>query len=185
VTQFGDWQEQDHDAWAFALEAGYRLPGVWGAPWLRVGWNVGSGDSRPGDDEHETFFQVLPTSRLYAMFPFYNMMNNQDLFAQLVLEPHERVSFSATAHQLRLEADEDFLYAGGGATSNQVFGYTAIVGTGANGIGTMLDGSLSVRPTDWLTVTAYYAHVFGRGVLDQAFAHENASYAFLEATLSY
>jgi hypothetical protein len=149
------------------------------------GWNVGSGDSSPSDGDHHTFFQVLPTARIYAQLPFYNLMNNQELVAQLAREPHARVSVTATAHQRRLEADEVVVAAGGGATSNQVFGYTGIAGSGARGIGTLLDASLSVRPTDWLTLNAYYAHVFGRGALAQAFEHENASYAFIEAMVSY
>jgi hypothetical protein len=186
ATQFGDWQTQDQEAYAFALEAGYQLPDAPGKPWLRVGWNVGSGDSDPFDGEHDTFFQILPTSRLYAQFPFYNLMNNDDLFVQLVLEPHERVGVTAAAHQLRRSAEEDFVYSGGGATKNDVFGYSAVAGPSTSkGIGTLLDVSLSVRPTDWLTLGAYYAHVWGRGALDATYAGENGSYAFVEATVSY
>jgi hypothetical protein len=120
------------------------------------------------------------------MFPFYNMMNNDDLFAQLVLEPHARVGVTLSAHQLRRVAEEDFVYSGGGATSNAVFGYSSVAGpSGSKGIGTMLDVSLSVRPTDWLTLGGYYAYVFGRGALDASYTGENGSYAFVEATVSY
>ncbi len=167
-------------------QAGYRLTDVWGAPWLRLGWNVGSGDSDPSDGDHDTFFQILPTSRLYAQFPFYNQMNDEDLFAQLLLDPHARVSLAASAHLLRLRADEDFLYSGGGATSNRVFGYSAVAGaTGSRDVGTMLDLSASVRPTDWLTLGLYYAHVFGRGTLEDTYADEDADYAFVEASVSF
>ena len=186
ATQFGDWQDQDQNAYAYALEAGYRFTGVWAAPWLRIGWDAGSGDSDPSDGDHDTFFQILPTSRIYAQFPFYNLMNNQDLFAQLVLEPHPRLSLTASGHLLRLSADEDFVYSGGGATSNRVFGYSRVAGaTGSRDIGTMFDLSMTVRPTTWLTLGGYYAHVFGSGTLEDTYSDADADYAFVEATVSF
>ena len=77
--QFGDWQSLTQRAWAYGVEAGYRLTDVWAKPWLRVGINSASGDTNPNDGTHGTFFQMLPTAQLYANFPFYNMMNDQDV----------------------------------------------------------------------------------------------------------
>lgn len=185
VTQFGDWQSQSQDSWAWALEVGYQLPDLWAAPWLRVGLDMSSGDSDPNDDEHETFFQVLPTARLYAQFPFYNLMNNRDLFGQLILRPAPIVTVLATAHWLRVSEHDDFLYAGGGATSNSVFGYSGTATGGRNGIGTMVDLSVSVQAHEHLILSGYYAHVFGCGMIDQAFEGNDASYAYIEATLSF
>lgn len=185
ATQYGDWQSQSHRAWAYAFELGFQLPELWAKPWLRLGINQSSGDSDPDDDEHESFFQVLPTSRLYAMYPFYNLMNNRDLFGQLVLRPAPIVTLAATAHWLRVSQDDDLLYAGGGATSNSVFGYSGTATGGRKGIGTMLDLSLSVQATVNVTLSGYYAHVFGCGMIDQAFEGNDSSYAFAEATLSY
>ena len=93
--QFGDWQSQDQRAWAYGVELGYRLPDVWAKPWMRVGINSGSGDTNPDDDQHGTFFQMLPTAWLYAQFPFYNMMNNQDVFVQWIVDPHPMVTLRA------------------------------------------------------------------------------------------
>ena len=97
ATQFGDWQSQSHGAWAYALELGFQLPDVWAKPWLRVGLDQSSGDPDPNDGDHESFFQVLPTARLYAQYPFYNLMNNRDLFGQLILRPAPIVTLVATA----------------------------------------------------------------------------------------
>ncbi len=185
TTQFGDWQSQDHQAWAYALELGFQLDELWSKPWLRVGLNQSSGDPDPNDGDHESFFQVLPTARLYAFFPFYNLMNNRDLFAQLILEPAPSVSLSTTAHWLRVTESDDLLYAGGGATSNSVFGFASTASGGRKGIGTMLDLSLSWQATKWLTIAGYYAHVFGCGMIDEAFEGNDASYAFAEATVAW
>jgi len=185
ATQYGDWQSESHDAWAYALELGFQLPDVWAKPWLRVGLDQSSGDSDPNDDNHETFFQVLPTARLYAQFPFYNLMNNRDLFGQLILRPHPIVTLLASAHWLRVSEGNDFLYAGGGATSNSAFGFGGTATGGRNGIGTMVDLSASVQALENLALSGYYAHVFGCGMIDQAFEGNDASYAYIEATLSF
>jgi hypothetical protein len=185
ATQYGDWQSQSHDAWAYAFELGFQLPELWSKPWLRVGINQSSGDPDPDDDEHESFFQVLPTARLYALYPFYNLMNNRDLFGQLILRPAEIVTLTTTVHWLRVSQNDDLLYAGGGATSNSVFGYSGTATGGRNGIGTLVDVSLSVQATKNLTLSAYYAHVFGCGMIDQAFEGNDSSYAFAEATLAF
>jgi hypothetical protein len=47
------------------------------------------------------------------------MMNDQDAFAQLVLQPHSRVTLRwDMLHWLRASSSRDLTYFGGGATSN-------------------------------------------------------------------
>jgi hypothetical protein len=55
----------------------------------------------PADNDHTTFFHVLPTPRIYARTPFYNLMNSEDLFAQFRIRPHARVSLRTDARRLR------------------------------------------------------------------------------------
>ena len=102
VGQTGEWGVQDHAAWATAVELGYQLPRVIAQPWLRIGYDVSSGDRDPTDGDHGSFFQALPTARVYAQLPFYNLMNNQDVFAQLILRPHARVTVRTDYHWLSL-----------------------------------------------------------------------------------
>ena len=71
VGQFGRWGRLDHRAGAVAIEGGFQFP-VKFNPWIRAGYFRGSGDNNPADARHNTFFQVLPTPRVYARFPFYN-----------------------------------------------------------------------------------------------------------------
>ena len=82
----------DHRANALAAEGGYQLANVALKPWLRTGYFLGSGDRNPSDATHETFFQELPTPRPFARFPLYNLMNNEDGFAQLTLTPHRKLT---------------------------------------------------------------------------------------------
>ena len=74
------------------------------------------------DNDHTTFFQVLPTPRIYARTPFYNLMNNEDLFAQFRIRPHPRVSLRADVRHLRLSNELD-LASGGRAFQKNTFGY--------------------------------------------------------------
>ena len=66
---------------------------------------------------------MLPTAWLYAQFPFYSMMNNQDVFVQWIADPHPMFSLRLDLHWLRLNSSPDFAYFGGGATKNDFFGY--------------------------------------------------------------
>src|SRR3989454_1698349 len=75
AVQAGDWGVGDHPAGADAVEARDQLPGLLGAPWLRVGYDRSTGDGHATDGHHRTFFQLLPTARPYAQLPFYNLMN--------------------------------------------------------------------------------------------------------------
>src|SRR5205085_1390172 len=113
ATQFGAWGKQSQSSYAIAVEAGYRLTDVLWKPWLRLGYTVSSGDDHAKDDTHSTFFQILPTARIYAMTPFYNMMNINDAMAQLMLEPIRSLQVQADIHGLSLDSRHDLWYAGG------------------------------------------------------------------------
>ena len=73
VLQNGQWGSLDQNSKAGALEGGYQYAALKTSPWVRGDYFYGSGDNNPGDNRHETFFQVLPTPWIYAHFPFYNL----------------------------------------------------------------------------------------------------------------
>ena len=183
--QQGDWGVLDHGAWAYALEVGYQLPRLPAAPWLRAGYDRSSGDDDPDDGEHRTFFQVLPTARIYAQFPFYNLMNDEDVFAQLIATPCSRVTVRTDYHWLRLTEPRDLWYAGGGATNDRVFGFSGIPARGRRELAHVVEVALDVKLLDRLSASAYYAHAFGQGVVGATFSGKDASYGYLELTLRY
>ena len=185
VGQVGTWQSQDQLAWAYAIELGYQLPDVWARPWMRVGINSGSGDTDPNDDVHATFFQLLPTARLYAQFPFYNMMNNQDVFVQWMLQPHAQVSVRADLHWLRVNASQDLSYSGGGATKEDFFGYGGVPAKGRNELAYLTDVAVTYTPIAPLTLYAYYGHAFGQGVINANFNGTQANFGYVEAILKF
>jgi hypothetical protein len=164
--QFGGWGGLDHRAGAIAAEGGYRF-GVKTSPWLRAGYFRSTGDGDPLDDNHGTFFQVLPTPRIYARFPFYNLMNNEDLFLQLRIKPHSRVSLRGDVHRLRLSNSNDLWYVGGGAFQASTFGYVGRPSFGQKALGTLFDVSADFNVTETTVFTIYGAGVRG-GKLQRA-----------------
>ncbi len=140
-----------------------------------------SGDAEPGDSRHQTFFQVLPTPRVYARFPFYNLMNLQDFFGTLVLRPHAKLSFRCDVHGLRLSRRTDLWYAGGGAYNPWSFGYAGRPSRGGRGLATVFDLSGDINLSSSLTLAAYYGHARGKSVMEAIYpSRPTANMAYLE-----
>lgn len=189
VGQFGGWGQLDHRAGAIVLEGGFQPAGTLGAQWkawLRAGYSRSTGDGDPSDGRHTTFFQVLPTPRWHARFPFYNMMNNEDVYAQLKLKPHARLALRAEAHHLRLSSKNDLWYAGGGAFQEGSFGYLGRPSGGRKGLGTLFDLSADLLLTPTTTLTFYGAGVRGGGAQSFIYPaggkHPTARFAYAELT---
>lgn len=184
--QAGDWGNLDHSAWALATEAGIQ-PADWPwKPWIRAGFNMGSGDSNSADGTHETFFQGLPTPRLYSLSTLYNSMNNEDAFLQLVLRPRAGLVWRTDFHLLRLSEDEDLWYFGGGATRNRKqpgFGYGGRPSGGKESLMEMLETQVTYNWNDYVSTTVYYGHGFGEDVVGADFSGKSVNYGYLEITL--
>src|SRR5262249_24355941 len=158
AAQTGDWGRQDHAAWAYAIEGGYQLPRLVSQPWLRIGYDRSSGDDDPNDGHDRTFFQALPTARIYAQLPVFNLMNDQDVFAELVLRPTQRVTVRTGYHWLSLTERADLWYSGGGATNDDVFGYAGAPSGGGRELAHLVDLSVTVALLERLTLGGYYGH---------------------------
>lgn len=181
ALQGGSWGVQEHRGWAVALEAGWQPPMKQLQPWLRAGWNRSSGDDDPADASHRTFFQVLPTPRIYARFPFYNLMNSDDLFAELILRPHARLTLRGDVHSLRLSSSKDLWYQGGGAYDQFAFGYSGRPSGGNTSLATVFDVSADVTITQHIAVTGYFADAEGKQVISRIYPQDrSARFGYLE-----
>lgn len=179
--QTGSWGLLDHRAGAIAVEGGLRLETVATKPWLRGGFLRTTGDNNNADGVHNTFFQVLPTPRNYARYPFFNMMNSKDEFVQLIDKPTARLDLRTDLHFLQLTAPTDFWYQGGGAYDNKVFGYVGRPGNGHGSFSSLYDISADYAVTRNVTMTAYYAHAFGKTVVKAIYpVQQDSNYGYLE-----
>ena len=178
ALQNGSWGNQTQHAVAFVTEAGWKLPVKVAQPWFSVGYSYGSGDGDPSNSHHSTFFQILPTPRPYARFPFYNMMNNEDAYGTLNLHPASKLSLRTEAHALRLASAADLWYSGGGAFQPKTFGYTGRPSNGHRGLANVWDCNVDYQFTHSFSTTFYYGHAWGKGVVRSIYP-QNASGQFL------
>jgi hypothetical protein len=180
--QTGRWGLQKQRAGAVDVEAGFQPKIASVKPWVRGGYTWGSGSDSTTGDTHGTFFQILPTPRPYARFPFYNMMNTEDLFGALILRPHSKVTTSSEFHSLRLSSPNDFWYSGGGAYQPWSFGYTGRSTSGRRSLGNLYDTSVEYRVHPKATFTGYFGYMQGLASMQQIYpAGKIARFGYVEA----
>jgi len=196
--QTGDWFDTSHLAGSVAIEGGLQFSGLPMKPWIRVGYNYGSGDDDGTDNEHNTFYQLLPTARKYSLAVNYNLMNSHDIFAQLFLYPVEGLMLRFDVHHIQLAEENDALYVGAGPTqeSGGIQGFVnrrVLNGPGGTFVGfddqevlTVIEAMANYKVNKYLSLGAYYAHSFGHGVIDELFPEDdNADYFFAQAVVKF
>ena len=181
ALQGGDWGRLNQKANAFALEAGYQPKNVGLKPWFRLGYYRASGDGNPLDGTHGTFHTPLPTPRLYARYPFYNLMNNTSLYAQLLLRPNPKLLVRSEFQNLNLTNRNDLLYAGGGPFNDIGFGFTGTPSRGQKRLGNLIDTSIDYKFTPESSLGLY----FGQVVSSKVFADPTSRFAFVEFTQKF
>ena len=181
ALQNGSWGELRHDANAAAIEGGYQLSHMTTHPWLRGGWFRSSGDKNATDGIHNTFFQILPTPRIYARLPFYNLMNSTDDFVQIIDNPVKRVAVRSDLHWLQLTSAQDLWYLGGGAYDNKVFGYVGRPSNQSHSLASVADVSADWKTTKNIDLNFYYAYAQGKTAVAAIYpSGRNMQYGYVE-----
>jgi hypothetical protein len=179
--QSGNWGALSQSAGAATFEAGYRLTKVPTTPWFRGGWWRTTGDNDATDTKNNTFFQVLPTPRVYARLPFYNAMNSTDGFVQLIDKPYKSWELRSDVHWLDLTSGHDLWYSGGGAFDNKVFGFTGRPANGHTSFASVFDVSSDWQATKNLAVNGYYGHGWGKSVVGAIYpTNKNIQLGYVE-----
>jgi hypothetical protein len=185
--QTGAWGRQSDRAEAYDAEIGWQ-PRVLTRlrPWLRGTYTYGSGDKNPSDGEHGTFFQLLPTPRVYARYPFYNMMNLEDAAVELSLRPSKRLTLRSDFHSLRLASASDLWYVGGGAFQPWTFGFTGRNAGGARSLANLWDLSADYAFNTHFAAGLYYGYADGKAVMHKIYPHGPSSpYGFVELNYKF
>lgn len=186
AVQAGSWGALDHRAAAVAAEAGWQPALSTMNPWVRGGYAYASGDGDPDDRRHGTFFQVLPTPRVYARFPFFNLMNTRDLFGELIVRPMKALTVRADAHAIRLADAADLWYQGGGAFQPETFGYTGRPSSGHSSLAFLYDTGCDARLSERLDLSGYYGVATGKAVPETIYPGDRrARFGYLEAIVRF
>ena len=187
ALQTGRWGTLAHRAGAVALEGGWQPPVLTRVkPWVRGGYYHGSGDGNPADGRHGTFFQLLPTPRPFARFPFFNLMNNEDIHTSLAWRPHKAVLVKHEAHALRLASGADQWLVGGGAFQPWTFGYAGRATNGAQSLANLYDTSVEYRYKPNVTFTGYYGFAQGLAVTRAIYLKgKNGAFGYVEVNYRF
>lgn len=182
ALQVGRWGSLNQRAATFDVEGGLQPPILKPVkPWIRAGYTYGSGDGDSTDRTNGTFFQLLPTPRQFALFPFSNMMNDQDLFGILMLRPSKSLTLKHETHWLRLASSRDLWYTGGGAFQPLTFGFSGRPSNGGKGLANVYDINVDYVISAKTSVTAYWAYAVGHSVIANIFPqNKNGAFGFLE-----
>ena len=185
--QGGNWYEQDHAAYSLALEAGHRFPAVPWAPWVRAGINYASGDDDPRDNQHGTFFQVLPTGRKYAFSATYSQMNLRDIFGGVLVQPRANLTARLDIRRLDLAQAQDRWYSGSGATQSRgtFFGYAGRASGGQTDLGTVIESSADLALNRNWSVNAYVGRIAGGEVVRTLFAGDRLTFFYVEHVVGF
>lgn len=176
--QTGDWGLLKHRAFAMATEFGQQW-NVKFKPWLRLGFSLSTGDGIPYDGYHKTFFQVLPSPNMQAIPPIYNLMNNRDLFAQLILTPSHKLDLRVEGHWVFLSRKADLWYSGSGAFNDSDFGYLGMRG-GERRLLNLIGLTANYTPNPMTTLTIHLKLIRGKEVVRANFGSDSATYAYLQ-----
>lgn len=184
--QTGTWYSQRHRAWSLALEGGHQWKSPW-QPWVRGGVLHASGDGNPADNQHGTFFPLLPTVRKYAFTTAYATMNLRDAFLEFIARPSSRLILRTYARRLWLADPSDLWYAGSGATQQRgsVFGYAGRASGGATGLGTVIEGAADLPLGRHWSINGFAGGMRGGRVVRGAFAGDWLRFVYLESVVQF
>ena len=186
AAQLGGWYGRSQRAGSIALEGGHRWLHATLSPWLRAGYLWASGDGNPEDGTHGTFFQMLPSSRQYALSSVYAQMNLRDLFAQLALEP-SRVKARIEIHKVDVASGADLWYQGSGATSShdRYFGFSGRYAGESTTLGTIVEGSVDVPIIAHWSVNGYAAVMSAGDVPKHYFTDKRLTFWSIENVIRF
>ena len=187
--QWGKWGQLDnssnllkiiHRAYAFDIELGYKLNSINFKPHFRISYFHGSGDSNPLDNKHETYFIFLYNGRKFALFPFYNQQNLNDLTFQLIFSSGKNSKIRMDYSILSLDKEEDGWYTGSGALNNSSFGIVYKPSLGSKKIANVFSFAINYDFTNKSSISLFYSIADGKDIIRKIYHSSKASYFFIE-----
>jgi hypothetical protein len=111
---------RDQLSYAVFASGGYTWKHAWGSPRFGLGYEFGSGDSNPNDDQNQTFENLLGTNhRFYGAMDLFCQRNMHIPRLAASLKPVKNLTLSAEYLLFWLADTQDFLYPESGSGRNQ------------------------------------------------------------------
>jgi len=123
----------------------------------------------------------MPTLRIYAMTPWFNLMNTTYGFGQIMIKPMKNLLVRTDFTKLWLTEEDDAWYQGSGMTRGDIFGFKPLRPAGGfdnDDLGTMWDLSLFIKNICnyngvSMGLDLYYSHVWGDDVVEEIFTEDD------------
>jgi hypothetical protein len=151
-----------------------------GGVWVRLG--VDGATTAPASAPRRR--SPLASANVTAPFPFFALVNSDDLFGQLFVRAGTRTSLHAEYHVLRL-SDPTSLWYGIADTAGPRDPIAAAASTNRRELAHLIGLGVSVALSDHLAVEAQYGHAVGPALAERGFAGAAAHYGYVELTLRY
>jgi hypothetical protein len=186
AAQSGEWYGAAHRAGSVAVEGGHRWASAPLKPWLRGGYLWASGDGDQNDPRHHTFFQMLPSSRQYALSSVYAQMNVRDAFAQLTVEP-SKFRARIEVHAVHLANGADLWYQGSGATASKdrYFGFAGRAAGRHTSLGSVVEAAVDIPITKYWSVSSYAARMSAGDAVQYLFTDKALTFWSVENVFKF
>jgi len=173
ALQWGDHGSRDISAFMLASQLGYSFPVLSGSRvWL--GFDLGSGDSDPSDNEVGTFNQLFPLGHAYLGFvDAIGRQNIADLNQGAAFQVTRRANVRVDSHFFWRVEDEDAVYnAGGGVlrAGNPLL---------PQRVGWELDWTLRFGINRHTVFTAGYSHFFPGPFIEESGPDNGIDFSYL------
>ncbi|MCP4714909.1 MAG: alginate export family protein [Deltaproteobacteria bacterium] len=110
LQEQGDFAHDDLRAYGYHVMIGYKLRAPW-KPRLSIAYSYASGDSNPGDGDHETFQGAFGArDKMYGRMNLFHWRNLRDLEAGLSMQPVKGLKVQLAFHKFLLAERKDGWY---------------------------------------------------------------------------
>lgn len=178
----------DISAYAFALRAGYAIPGAW-SPKVSIEYDYATGDSDAADTENETFNQLYPTwHRNLGYGDYVAWQNISAIKLGVTAKPTEKCHASLDYWLFSLAEEKDTFYTAAGTTTGRPSQTDAfVVANTEDSVGNELDIIFRHTFNPNLNVEIGLARFFKGDWIEswRGAAAEDSDWAYLMATVSF
>ncbi len=177
--QFGNNANDDIEAYAWALKAGYTFGGDW-KPHVGLEWDFASGDDDPTDGDAGTFNPLYPFGHAYQGFlDIFAWRNGHDFVFRVNAQPTEELWIEAAVHYFLLDSDTDSWY---NAAGNPI---RTVGGGVSNEVGTEIDihAKYKLNPSTLLWIG--YSHFFSGDYVSDTGDDPDVDWVYFQMTVNF
>ncbi|MDI6774846.1 MAG: alginate export family protein [Verrucomicrobiota bacterium] len=180
AREFGDWGDDELDAWGGVASAGYTAPAAW-KPGAKLSYTYASGDSNPSDGKRETFDMLFGSAAsYYGLMNLLAWMNLRDYQVDFTATPPGLDKIALSYHLFQLAEAKDAWYH---STARSVRRDTT--GQSGKDIGQEVDLVLSKKVNGNLSVDVAFCHFFAGKFAEATGKGKDADWACVMTTLTF